>query len=162
MEIYTKIKGFENYAISNHGNVLNIKTQKFLKPCTDGGGYYIVCLGRNNGKHLHRLIAEHFIDNPNNYTVVDHIDRDKTNNGVSNLRWTTRIINGRNSKKTKNTTSQYRGVHYDKSRNKWGTKITNYYKTINIGRFNTELEAAEAYNKYVIGNELQGFVLNEL
>jgi hypothetical protein len=45
---------------------------------------------------LHRLVAETFIDNPLNLTEIDHIDRNKENNCVNNLKWTTRSENNRN------------------------------------------------------------------
>lgn len=45
--------------------------------------------------YTHRLIAETFISNPNNYAEIDHIDRNKNNNSVTNLRWTTRFENMR-------------------------------------------------------------------
>lgn len=165
MEIYTKIKGFENYAISNFGNVLNIKTQKFLKSSKDGNGYLFVKLCKNEKRimrKIHRLIAEHFIDNPNNYPCVDHIDRDRTNNSISNLRWTTSQINSRNMSKKNNCSSIYKGVCFYKKNNNWCSRIVNNYKRIHIGYYNTELEAAVAYNKYITDNQLEGFILNSV
>lgn len=164
MEIYTKIKGFENYAISNFGNVLNIKTQKFLKLNKCGEGYLGIALCKN-GKaktyKIYRLIAEHFIDNPNNYPCVDHIDRDRTNNSISNLRWTTQQINCRNKTKKNNCSSTYRGVYFNKEKQKWQSQIRNN-KRICVGRYDTELEAAIAYNKYITDNQLEGFILNSV
>lgn len=53
-----------------------------------GDGYYIVRLGKR-GYYVHRVIAEAFLPNPENKPTVDHIDRDKTNNSLWNLRWAT-------------------------------------------------------------------------
>lgn len=46
--------------------------------------------------YVHRLVAETLVDNPHNYSEVDHIDRDKLNNRVDNLRWCDRLTNCRN------------------------------------------------------------------
>lgn len=54
----------------------------------DVNGYHRVKIKRKTYK-VHRLVAETFIDNPENKPTVDHIDRDKSNNNVSNLRWAT-------------------------------------------------------------------------
>lgn len=63
-------------------------------------GYCYVNLKAINGKWkhelVHRLVALHFVDNPEGKTEVDHIDRDKTNNNAENLRWATRSENNRN------------------------------------------------------------------
>ena len=99
MEQYATVKDYPNYAVSNWGDVLNIKTQRILKREDNGNGYSQVVLS-NNGIpktiKVHRLVALHFIDNPNNYECVDHIDRNRTNNNIDNLRWVDRSQNQRN------------------------------------------------------------------
>jgi len=166
LEIYTKIKNFEDtYAVSNLGNVLNIKTGLILKSGFDSRGYYIVSLyknGKRTMKKIHRLVAEHFIDNPNNCECVDHIDRDRTNNSISNLRWCSYSENNRNSTKQKNCSSAYKGVSYYKQYKKWRCQIRVDRKQIHIGYYDNEIDSAKAYNNYIIANGLSHFVLNEV
>lgn len=101
-EEWRKIKGYQNYSVSNLGNVRNDKTGRLLKPGKSGGGtkrnYYQVLLYQ--GSHasrksvfIHRLVADAFIPNPDNFPEVNHIDRDGFNNAVSNLEWVTRSEN---------------------------------------------------------------------
>ncbi|ASJ80019.1 HNH endonuclease [Lactococcus phage PLgY-30] len=91
-EIFLKINGFENYAVSNLGRVVNIKSGRSLKPFIDKSGYLRHCLCENNKRKyvfLHRLIAIAFIDNPKEKPCVNHIDEDKLNNSLDNLEWCT-------------------------------------------------------------------------
>tara|TARA_R110001599_G_scaffold7187_5_gene35374 strand:+ start:2072 stop:2527 length:456 start_codon:yes stop_codon:yes gene_type:complete len=88
-----KIKGFEHYCIFEDGKVIN-KHGKEMKYEINNRGYKRIRLHKNNIKKkyfLHRLLALHFIENTRIgiATTVDHIDRDKLNNNLSNLRWAT-------------------------------------------------------------------------
>ena len=76
------------YWISNLGRLKNNK--QIMKPMVATNGYLIACLWKNNKQKkfvIHRLVANVFIDNPNNYKEVNHLDEDKTNNRVDNLEW---------------------------------------------------------------------------
>ena len=89
---YKLIKGYDDYMVSSDGKVWSLKHGKMkeLKPAPDGRGYLHVVLctnGRRAMKSVHRLVAEAFIDNPDNLPQVNHKDEDKTNNCVDNLEW---------------------------------------------------------------------------
>jgi hypothetical protein len=76
------------YKIDINGNILNIKTNKIVKPVLNNGYLRIYLCGYNY--HIHRLVANNFIKNVDlNKNVVNHIDGNKLNNNVSNLEWTT-------------------------------------------------------------------------
>ena len=88
MEQWRTIKDYPNYSVSNYGRVRNDLTCKILKQNLNSSGYYRVMIA---GKQLfvHRLVAMTFIDNPNNYPVVNHKDYNPKNNHVKNLEWCT-------------------------------------------------------------------------
>lgn len=105
-EIWKDIKGFENiYQISNFGNLKSLKKDKkgrILKNTNKKGDYFSVVLrNKSNVKHtrIHRLVAETFIPNPNNYPFVNHIDGNKQNNHFKNLEWCTAKQNFEHAKK---------------------------------------------------------------
>lgn len=79
-----------NYEVSSLGNVRNKSTGRLLKPY-DNKGYLQVKLCKNSNNHrvlyVHRLVANAFIPNPNNYTDVNHINEIKQDNRVENLQW---------------------------------------------------------------------------
>lgn len=89
------LDGYENkYKVSNDGRVWSEYLQDFMKPYYSKGGYLRVKVNfgdRNKKFMVHRLVALAFIDNPDpeNLTQVDHIDCNRTNNRVDNLRWVT-------------------------------------------------------------------------
>jgi len=95
MEVWKGIEKFKNYDVSSFGNIRNNKTNKILKYCANKKGYRMVTLCDNIRKTItiHRLVACAFIENINNLPQIDHIDRNKTNNNVENLRWVTQQHN---------------------------------------------------------------------
>ena len=91
IEFLKLIKGYKDYYISNLGEVYSTKgkTMKKLKKRTNCG-YYTVNLSQNSitkDFRVHRLVAEYFIDNPNNLESVDHINKDRKDNRIENLQW---------------------------------------------------------------------------
>jgi len=144
------IEGYgKDYKICKNGDVISCRfnKEKILKQYIDSNGYLYVSLYKNNKEkkfRIHRLIAIHFIDNPNNYECVDHVNQNKTDNRIENLRWVTKSGNCRN-KKSKGKCM--RGVYFDKNKreNKFKAQITIDYKKKHLGYFNTELEAHEKY-----------------
>ena len=166
-EQWKSIINYPNYEISNMGNCRTVLTNINLKP-TMRGDYKIYRLyscdenGVKTRKTLliHRLIAIHFIPNPENKPEVDHINNDKLDNSITNLRWSTHSENTRNRNRNKNNkTSQYIGVGFNKSENKWKYQMVingkNYTK-----RFNTEKEAAIKRDEFILDNNLEYFKLN--
>lgn len=91
-EVWKPIDECYNYEISNLGRVKNIKTGKHLKSCIRPDGYANITLNINNKNKtykVHRLIAHAFIPNPENKPTVNHFDRNKSNNAITNLEWAT-------------------------------------------------------------------------
>ena len=152
-EEFKIIKGFENYSISNLGNVKNNKTGLILQQSVNTKGYKKVTLN-NKTKEIHRLVGLAFIPNPENKKCVDHIDTNKTNNNMSNLRWATMGENSRNTPISIRNTSGIKGISWRKDRNKWRVEIMHEYKTYHLGYFTDKEEAVRVRQKKA--NELFG------
>jgi hypothetical protein len=129
------IIGNSNYLIYEDGRVQNKKTKRYLKYNPRGNGYKSVSVYNGDGKRgrktyfIHRLLALHFIPNPHNYPIVDHIDRNPNNNSLSNLRWATQSMNMRNRGIPSNNTSGHKNIYYDKCHNNWRFMINKNART---------------------------------
>jgi len=78
--------------------------------------------------------------------LVDHINMDSLDNRRENLRVCNKSQNMANGL-SRGGSSKYKGVYWDKNRNKWLSAITVNYRQIHLGRFDLELDAVKAYNK---------------
>ena len=157
----TPVKGYEGlFVITNDLKVISLPRKGTLggeiKPqLNTENGYYRISLTKDNKRKktmLHRLIAEHFILNPNNYDKVDHINGIKIDNRIENLRWCSQAENTRfdNHKLRKNNTTGYRGISFDKRGNKYQTEANINGKQFYIGRFDTLEMAIKERNKHII------------
>lgn len=109
------IKGYEGeYAITSCGKVWSYKTKKFIKPCLSKG-YYKVNLshnGKTTNAYIHRLVAEAYIDNPNNYNTVNHKNECVEDNYAQNLEWCSTQYNtnyGTRNQRTRISNQQAQG-----------------------------------------------------
>jgi len=117
-----EIQGFENYLIYEDGSVFNKKRNIFKKPAINIHGYKYVNLYKNSKQKnftIHRLIAIHYIPNPENKREVDHINRIRTDNRIENLRWVTPSENNQNKGMASRNTSGHKNICYDKRRDRW-------------------------------------------
>tara|TARA_R110000803_G_C11775273_1_gene295841 strand:- start:29 stop:523 length:495 start_codon:yes stop_codon:yes gene_type:complete len=121
-----EIVGYENYLIYNDGRCLSkarnknyntkaISQEMFLKPRLRKNYYAYMLFKEGVGKafSIHRLVALHYISNPNNYKVVNHIDSNTSNNDMNNLEWCSDIYNAQSFNKINSnigTITTYRGV----------------------------------------------------
>ena len=94
------IEGYDGYKINESGIVIN-KNGHVMRTAVSNSGYLRTVLETGNpdsprkNESIHRLVAQTFIPNPNNYPIVMHLDNDPLNNHVSNLKWGTQSDNMR-------------------------------------------------------------------
>ena len=153
MEIYE----YENYIIYENGDVLNVNSGKYIIPFIDDKGYKRLNLCKNGNQklfRLHTLLALAYIPNPENKKEIDHINRDKLDNRLCNLRWSDRYEQNLNKCIYKTNTSGEKNVYYCKTYNNWKFKKTinniKFYKS-----FKTKEEAIEFKKEYYEDNNLE-------
>ena len=152
------IEDFPNYMIYPDGRVWSIKSKKFLYQ-SNSRGYNHCMLYRDNGKvrkacKVYRLVAKAFIPNPENKAQVDHIDRNKQNNNVTNLRWATSSEQKCNTSVRKDSKTGYKHINYKKSTNRYRFVLYKSKKQIYTKQFKTLEEAVEYRNEYCKLNKI--------
>lgn len=168
-----QIYDYINYFIDEQGNVFNSLTNKNLKGSIGENGYRYYRLSKNNEKKMfyaHRLVAEHYLENPNNLPIVNHIDGNKLNNDVNNLEWISYSDNSKhwhvNSSVTRKTTEYYTE---DLENEQW-VEFQNYYVS-SCGRVRRKKKnnllrpsVASGYYKVRLSNEgiTQDYLIHKL
>ena len=142
MEEFKIIKNFENYSVSNFGNVKNNDTNEIIKQY-NSQGYKLVGIN-GNLKRVHRLVADAFIPNPENKPYVDHINNIRDDNRIDNLRWATIKENCQNTSLSSKNKSGYKGVNWDKRNNRWRATIFEDGIKVHIGYFKNKEDAINA------------------
>jgi hypothetical protein len=145
-----EIINYSNYIINPDGTVYSKNYKRCIKPFLNDKGYPR-CELFNEGNprkfFIHRLVAEHYIPNPNNYTQVDHINRIKTDNNVSNLRWVTRRQNQHNR------VNNVEHINIESKRNgTYRVDISYQYKRVFDKTFDKLEEAILARDNFYVNN----------
>ena len=159
MEEFKKIANY-NYSVSNLGHVRNDVTNRILTNMIDTNGYYQVNLYKNKKMktiQVHKLVANAFIANPDDKPCVDHINNNRLDNNINNLRWCTYTENNRNKSMKSNNSSGIKGVTFHKKSNKWCAQIMidginihiGYYDTIEEATIARVQRARQAFGQYV-------------
>ena len=113
-----EVKDFPNYLIYDDGRVYSKKTKKFLKQSIQKNGYYTISLCKDNKSKtflIHRLIALHYIPLIDDKDIVDHIDQNKRNNNLCNLRWVNSSQSNLNKKVYKTNKLNHKNIFLSKS-----------------------------------------------
>jgi len=163
-EIWKDIKNYEGeYQVSNLGRVRSIKFyEKVLKLSTSKDGYNNVCLSKGSKKsyRVNRLVAQEFLhfDMSNINIHIDHKDGDRNNNNIQNLQ----LLNIREntSKRNIKTTSKYIGVSF--YRNRWYSRISVNKRRLNLGCYDTEEQAYQAYVDASIKYNIQNRYISKI
>lgn len=154
MEQWKDIKNYDNYMVSNLGRVKSLNynrtgKERVLKPSKDKDGYLIVGLYKNGkGKthKIHRLVAETFIPNPENKPCIDHINTDKTDNRVENLRFVTQYENMNNEISKKKMSEAKQGKYDGENNPMFGRTGENHPRGM-LGKHHTEETKAKIGRK---------------
>ena len=144
------LKDYEGlYKINKNGEIWSCYYKRLMKPTLNNTGYYVFELSKGHQDikqtTIHRLLAIQYIPNPNNLKMVDHIDRNKTNNSLENLRWASCRTNNLNMGKTP------KSGHHNISIDSYKCAVVNIYA--NGKRYNKrfyELKDAIAWRNKIV------------
>jgi hypothetical protein len=137
---------FNEMFIYDDGLLINKKTNHIYSHVGDSGYNMIWIKGKNYAAH--RIIWQMFNGPIDGSTFIDHIDKDRLNNRIENLRIATRSQNAANSKVPKSKTNSLpKGVYFDNSGTKYKVGICYNQESIHLGTFSTIDEAANTYKE---------------
>ena len=138
------IEGYENYRIFKDGRVWSKNINNFKKSHIDKEGYDYIMIQDNKGKRkrtgVHRLVAIHYIPNPDNKPTIDHINRIRHDNRIENLRWATHKEQCNNRKIKKCNKSGHQNISITNS-NKFCVDKKLDGKTIGFKEFKNKIDA---------------------
>ena len=116
VEIWKDIKGYEGlYQVSNLGRVKSLRKNIIMKEALKEERYLSITLHKNKTRksfYIHRLVAQAFVSNPNNYPEVNHKDENKQNNQMDNLEWCTPKYNANYGTRNKRLSELQKGNKY--------------------------------------------------
>jgi len=146
-----EIQNYPNYLIYDDGRVYSKKYKRFLKPYLNKDGYYKVDLVKDGKKktfRIHRLFALYYLPLVDGKDIVDHIDRDKTNNDISNLRWVNHSENKINTGVYKNNKLGHKHIGLTKC-NTYKVQIRRNHKFVYNKTFKTLDEAIIGRDNFI-------------
>jgi len=165
VEEWRDIQGWEGfYRISNLGRVMSVERvistaqgpravpQRIMVQEPNTRGYLKVNLhrdGRQKTFETHRMVAKAFLQNPQGLCEVDHINRIRSDNRLSNLRWANRRVNVINRTAPDNKSTGMMGIRFKAGNNRWSARITFFKKEMYLGTFDTLEEAILARERAV-------------
>jgi len=133
----------KNYLVTSYGRVFSLRYDKFLS-LTQGKSKYKYVTIDGKKEYVHRLVGQSFLFLTKD-KYIDHIDGDRENNNVSNLRVCTNRENGSFDNRKISKTSQYTGVYFNIPANKYRAQIRLDGKRVYLGFFTSEFDAHIAY-----------------
>jgi hypothetical protein len=157
-ERWKVIDDYDSYSVSTFGRVRNDTTGKVLKGRSVNSDGYRLAHIQGTCVKIHRLVANAFINNPNNKKCVDHKDNNKVNNNITNLRWATHTENNINASMRKDNISGIKGVSWCKQQKKWRAQIQIDGLKIHLGCFDDIEDAKKA--RITRANQAFGIYIN--
>ena len=162
MDTLYDVVGYEGlYKINKNGDIWSCRYKMFMSATLTGRDennlYYRLGLvkdGKSNRYYIHQLLGKNFLENPNNYREIDHIDGNKTNNSLENLRWCSASTNQSNKPRMAINKSGYKCIssRINKAGNEyWVLKIgrNRYFKLFNKQDYTLEQVISHRNEKFI-------------